>query len=92
LVVYWRNKFWWIPFGNVPEISPNELYQKLVGDSAPHLLDVRTHRDWIASRIEGAVNVPITSFRAEAAEFPLHGCRHPLPVPVPFARQREVGL
>jgi len=27
-----------------------------------------------------------------AAEFPLHGCRHPLPVPVPFPRQREVGL
>ena len=27
-----------------------------------------------------------------AAEFPLRGCRHTLPVPVPFARQREVGL
>ena len=27
-----------------------------------------------------------------AAEFPLHGCRHPLPVPVPFPRQCEVGL
>ena len=29
---------------------------------------------------------------AIAAEFPPHGREHPLPVPVPFARRREVGL
>ena len=27
-----------------------------------------------------------------AVEFPLRGCRHPLPVPVPSLRQREIGL
>lgn len=60
----WPSKFWWVPFGSVPEISPNELHAKLDDDPVPYILDVRTHREWIASRIEGAVNVPITSLRA----------------------------
>jgi rhodanese-related sulfurtransferase len=60
-----RSAFWWIPFGSVPEISPNELHKSLSADPAPYILDVRTHREWMASRIPGAVNVPITSFRTE---------------------------
>jgi len=61
----WRSRLWWLPFGRVPEISPNELHTKLGDDPPPYLLDVRTHMEWVVSRIEGAVNVPITSFRAE---------------------------
>jgi len=61
----WRSRFWWIPFGSVPEISPNELHTKLGGDPVPYILDVRTHREWVSSRIEGAVNIPITSFRTD---------------------------
>ena len=61
----WRSRFWWVPFGSVPEVSPNELQAKLDGDAPPCILDVRTRKEWVASRIAGAVNVPITSLRAE---------------------------
>jgi rhodanese-related sulfurtransferase len=59
-----RSKLWWLPFGSVPEVSPEDLHAKLAGGGAPQILDVRTPREWRASRIEGAVNVPITSLRA----------------------------
>ena len=71
----WRSGFWWIPFGNVPEISPNELHAELGGDAVPFILDVRTRREWKASRIEGAVNVPITSFRTDLKNLDLEPAR-----------------
>jgi rhodanese-related sulfurtransferase len=75
LPMAWRSRFWWLPFGSVPEISPNELHAKLSGDSVPYILDVRTHREWKASRIEGAVNVPITSLRADLKNLGLESAR-----------------
>ena len=46
-----------------------------------------------AGRATGRTETPGQDPTPEiAAEFTLHTRRHPLAVPVPFARQREVGL
>jgi rhodanese-related sulfurtransferase len=58
------NRFWWVPFGSVPEISAGDLHACITEGRAPCLLDVRTNREWVASRISGAVNLPITDFRS----------------------------
>jgi rhodanese-related sulfurtransferase len=71
----WRCRFWWIPFGSVPEISPKELHAKLGGDGVPFILDVRTHREWKASRIKGSTNVSITSLRANLKNLDLDPAR-----------------
>lgn len=68
-------RFWWLPFGSVPEISPQELQATLAGSRAPVVLDVRTHREWKASRIDGALNLPITSFKAELEKLGLEPAR-----------------
>lgn len=54
------NRFWWVPFGRVPEISASELHTRLTTDSPPQVLDVRTALEWKTSRISGSMNVPIT--------------------------------
>jgi rhodanese-related sulfurtransferase len=59
-----KSIFWWLPFGSVPEISPMDLHRKLANGRPPQILDVRTHKEWTHSRIEGAVNASITSLRA----------------------------
>lgn len=41
-----------------------DLGAKLAGGEPPQILDVRTHAEWTASRIEGAINAPITSLRS----------------------------
>jgi len=58
--------FWWLPFGHVPEMSAGELQERL-RDDPPQILDVRTHVEWTRSRIEGAVNVPITELKRRLA-------------------------
>jgi len=59
-----RGRLWWLPFGRVRGVSPGDLYAKLATGERPQILDVRTHTEWRASRIEGAVSAPITSLRA----------------------------
>ena len=56
-----RNLFSWLPFGRVPEVSAGELHQLLI-ETSVQLIDVRTPGEWRESRIEGAINLPITSF------------------------------
>ncbi len=60
---------WWLPFGKIPEVSPQELAEKLRGPRPPLLLDVRTAAEWNHGHIAGAVHVPIQNFREE---FPRH--------------------
>lgn len=67
--------FWWIPFGKVPEISANKLNNLLQDGSQPQILDVRTGLEWRASRIPGAIHVPITGFSAELAKLKLDKSR-----------------
>ena len=60
-----KRLFWWVPLGRVPEISSQDLYAKLKSGQAPYILDVRTPAEWKSSRIDGAVNIPITSLKQE---------------------------
>lgn len=55
--------FWWLPFGQVPEVSAAELNQILSSGQKPQIVDVRTGTEWRNSRIPGAVNVPIQELR-----------------------------
>lgn len=55
-----KERFWWIPFGSVPEISAAELRNLLESHRTPQIIDVRTRMEWKNSRIRGAVSVPIT--------------------------------
>lgn len=52
-----------MPFGNVPEISPEELDRRISGPFPPQLLDVRTALEWRKGRIRGAVHIPINELR-----------------------------
>lgn len=49
----------WLPFGQVPGISAEELQAQL---KHVQLVDVRTPTEFRASRIENAINLSITSF------------------------------
>ncbi len=63
--------WWWLPLGRVPEISARDLHTELTGGQRLQLLDVRTLMEWRSSHIEGAVSVPITSFRERLADLEL---------------------
>ncbi len=65
-----RQSLWWLPFGQVPELSANELKERLAVNP-PQLLDVRTHAEWKRSRVPGAVNVPITELRRRLPDLEL---------------------
>jgi rhodanese-related sulfurtransferase len=60
-----KKLFWWVPFGSVPEITSEDLNGKRISAQTPYILDVRTPGEWETSRIEGSVNIPITSLKHE---------------------------
>ena len=68
---YLKQLFWWLPFGQVPEISPEVLQQRLGEAGAPVLLDVRTRREWRRSHIPGAISVPISKLKKRLPELDL---------------------
>lgn len=55
----------WLPFGKVPSISAEMLQAKL---KHIQLIDVRTPTEFRASRINNAINLPITSFSATSIQ------------------------
>lgn len=63
-------RFWWVPFGRVPEVAPVELNDKLGSDAPPQILDVRTRREYRNGHIEGAVHVPIFALRSKVDRLP----------------------
>lgn len=67
--------FWWLPFGRVAEISATELNQRLAGDNAPQIVDVRSRLEWRRSRIAGAVSVPIHELKRRLGELQLDSAR-----------------
>ena len=64
--------FSWRPFGDVPEISAQELHSLLSRrESVPQVLDVRTLVEWIECRIAGSINVPVTELKCKLASLKL---------------------
>jgi rhodanese-related sulfurtransferase len=55
---------WWLPFGKVPEIDSEVLHTQLQEARPPIVIDVRTHMEYDAGHIDGAVNVPITELKS----------------------------
>lgn len=55
--------FDWLPFGRVSEISPEALREQLKN---VQIVDVRTLMEFQQSRIQGAINLPITHFSKKA--------------------------
>lgn len=62
---------WWLPFGKVPEIESHELHARLQDRPAPQIIDVRMEFEWNASRIDGAINVPLPELKARLKSLPL---------------------
>lgn len=66
-----KTLFWWLPFGQVPEISAAELNQLIVEENPLQIVDVRTGTEWRRSRISGAVSVPIQELKHRLAALQL---------------------
>ncbi len=68
--------FWWLPFGKVPEISPEKLdTMRKAGSARPQIIDVRTSAEWRSGHIAGAVHVPITELGSRIASLQLDRTR-----------------
>jgi len=63
-----QQRLWWLPVGRVPELSAEELAQRLALEAPPQLLDVRTRAEWQRSHIGRSINVPITELRRRLPE------------------------
>ena len=67
---------WWLPFGKVPEVSPEKLDTMCKeGSARPQIIDVRTSAEWRSGHIAGAVHVPITELGARIDRLQLDGAR-----------------
>ncbi len=64
--------FWWLPFGAVPELAPEELARVVNKRSrrAAQLLDVRTVHEWRQGHIKGALNVPLGALKSNMNALP----------------------
>lgn len=51
---------WWLPFGHVPEISPQELQQWLAEGRPLQLVDARTALEYRSGTLRAARHAPVT--------------------------------
>ncbi len=58
------SKFWWLPFGQVPEMNAADLKARLDQRESLQLIDVRSPGEFAGGHIAGAINVPINRLRA----------------------------
>lgn len=61
----------WLPLGTVPEVTPDELAERLSRGERIQIVDVRTHREFSNGHIHGAMSVPIQSLPRRAGELGL---------------------
>ena len=54
----------------IERITAGSLAEQLESSSPPVLVDVRTAREWAGSRIDGAVNVPLSQLAERIGELP----------------------
>ena len=66
---------WWWPFGRVPDIAAHELHARLRGSTPPQVIDVRSTLEWRASRIAGAISVPVTELKERLSTLGLEQSR-----------------
>lgn len=63
---------WWLPFGQVDEIAPRDLHNKLRNDGADlQLIDVRSVVEYAGGHIARARNVPIDTLPRQLANLKL---------------------
>ena len=62
-----KKRFWWLPFGHVPEIDADELNAHIISNIPLKIIDVRTSAEWQRSRIHGAVRVPVSELKDRIA-------------------------
>lgn len=63
--------FWWLPFGSAPDISPQELADRMKrGGQKLQILDVRTDHEWRQGHLTGAVHVPLASLGSRVGSLP----------------------
>lgn len=51
---------WWLPFGYVPEISPQEFQEWLESGRAVQIVDARTELEYHQGTIAPAIHAPVT--------------------------------
>ncbi len=55
------DRFWWLPFGSVPEVTAKELQVELAKTrNRPNLLDVRTMGEWKQCAIKNSALLPVS--------------------------------
>ena len=59
-----NDRFWWRPFGRVPEIAAADLRTRLDQREPLQLIDVRSAGEFAAGHIPGAINVPVNQLRS----------------------------
>lgn len=65
------NYLWWLPFGSVPEVTPEELAREVARTrNRPQLLDVRTDREWRQGAIKGTVLMPVGILASQVHTLP----------------------
>lgn len=65
----------WLPFGAVPELSPEALHDALDGPDTPAILDVRSAAEYALGHVRGARSVPIAGFADALAGLSLDPAR-----------------
>jgi phage shock protein E len=53
-------------------ISNSELSQRVVGDNAPMILDVRSGQEYASGHVPGAINIPVDQLSAHLPELRRH--------------------
>jgi rhodanese-related sulfurtransferase len=61
----------WLPFGKVPEISPEDLAEGLRQGAAVQVIDVRSALEFRRGHIAGAVHVPVQALAHNLASLAL---------------------
>jgi rhodanese-related sulfurtransferase len=54
------NRFWWLPFGNAPKVTPDQLKQWLDEGVPLQLVDSRTDMEYSQGTIDSARHAPVT--------------------------------
>jgi rhodanese-related sulfurtransferase len=62
---------WWLPIGNAPQVSPQELKRWMDEGRPLQFVDARTDVEYKQGTIRGAVHAPLTGMPDSLAAVPL---------------------